>query len=112
GFPSTVERFDRLTEQLEVITGLWETPEGERFAHEGEHYPIQDSPALPKPVQRPHPPVLIGGMGKRRTPAMAARYAAEFNLPFVSRDQSAEQFARVRRACADVGRDPESLTWS
>ncbi|MGH3413513.1 MAG: LLM class F420-dependent oxidoreductase [Marmoricola sp.] len=111
-FPATPERFDRLEEQLAVVTGLWRTPDGERFSHHGEHYPVSDSPALPKPVQRPHPPVLLGGMGKRRTPALAARYADEFNLPFVSMEDTATQFARVRRACEDVDRDPGSLVWS
>jgi F420-dependent oxidoreductase-like protein len=111
-FPSTGERFDRLEEQLAVITGLWDTPLGERFSHDGRHYRIQDSPALPKPVQQPHPPVLVGGQGKRRTPALAAKYADEFNLPFVSEDITREQFGRVRAACEKAGRDPASLVYS
>ena len=80
-FPSTRERFDRFEESLAVVTGLWGTPEGETFDFAGEHFTVADSPALPKPVQRPGPPVIIGGKGKRRTPALAARYAAEFNVP-------------------------------
>lgn len=112
GFPDVAERFDRLEEQLAVITGLWETSEGERFSHDGAHYPVRESPALPKPVQRPRPPVLVGGRGKRRTPRLAARYADEFNLPFVSLEETAEQFARVRRACEEIGRDPDSMAWS
>ena len=111
-FPETKERFDRFEEQLAVITGLWETPEGETFSFAGEHYQVTDSPALPKPTQQPRPPVLIGGVGKRRTPALAARYAQEFNLPFVSQEVTATQFGRVREACAEIGRDPEELTWS
>ena len=111
-FPDTGERFDRFEEQLAIITGLWATPEGERFSHAGEHYTLTDSPALPKPAQRPGPPVLIGGKGKRRTPALAARYAAEFNLPFVSQEVTSAQFERVRKACADIGRDPDELTYS
>lgn len=110
-FPSTGERFDRFEEQLAVITGLWATPAGERFTYEGQHYRLTDSPALPKPVQSP-PPVLIGGLGKRRTPELAARYADEFNLPFVDEATTAAQFARVREACAAQGRDPWTLTWS
>ncbi|HYF72716.1 MAG TPA: LLM class F420-dependent oxidoreductase [Nocardioides sp.] len=110
-FPSTGERFDRFEEQLAVITGLWATPAGERFTFEGEHYRLVDSPALPKPVQA-RPPVLVGGLGKRRTPELAARYADEFNLPFVDEATTAAQFARVRKACAAQGRDPESLAWS
>ncbi len=111
-FPGTAERFDRFEEQLAVITGLWRTPAGERFDFAGEHYQLTDSLALPKPTQDPHPPVLIGGLGKRRTPALAARYAAEFNLPFVSLDVTRDQFARVRSACEAIGRNPDDLTWS
>lgn len=110
-FPDTRERFDRLEEQLAVITGLWSTPAGERFTHEGTHYPVVDSPALPKPVQE-RVPVLIGGHGRRRTPDLAARYADEFNVPFASEDDTREQFARVRAACERAGRDPDTLTWS
>jgi F420-dependent oxidoreductase-like protein len=111
-FPSTGERFDRLEEQLAIITGLWESPPGETFSFDGKHYQVNDSPALPKPLQTPRPPVIVGGVGKRRTPALAARFADEFNLPFVSVDTTRDQFARVREACERAGRDPSSLTWS
>ncbi|MFL6128193.1 MAG: LLM class F420-dependent oxidoreductase [Mycobacteriales bacterium] len=103
-FPPLGERFDRLAEQLAIITGLWRTPVGERFSYAGKHYQLTDSPALPKPVQRPGPPVIIGGGGAKRTPALAARYAAEFNLPFAPVQQTGEQFDRVRAACRDGGR--------
>src|SRR3954447_6043203 len=111
-FPSTGERFDRLEEQLAVLTGLWECPAGETFSFQGRHYRVEESPALPKPVQQPRPPVVVGGVGKRRTPELAARYADEFTLPFVSVDTTREQFARVRAACEDAGRDPDNLVWS
>lgn len=111
-FPRLGERFDRLEESLAVITGLWTTPNGQRFNYDGVHYPIVDSPALPKPRQRPRPPIVIGGMGKRRTPALAARYADEFNLPFVDEATTRAQFDVVRQACVDAGRDPASLTMS
>ena len=111
-FPDVRERFDRLEESLAVITGLWDTPSGQRFTYDGTYYPVSDSPGLPKPVQTPHPPVLIGGMGAKRTPALAARYADEFNLPFVSLDESRAQFGRVRDACGVVGRDADALTYS
>ncbi|NBE84683.1 LLM class F420-dependent oxidoreductase [Micromonospora rubida] len=111
-FPSMGERFDRLEEQLAVITGLWETPAGETFDFAGRHYPVTGSPALPKPVQQPRPPILLGGMGPKRTPRLAARYADEFNLPFVSVTDSVAQFDRVRAACADIGRDPAGMRWS
>src|ERR1700678_509885 len=80
-FPPLAERFERLEEQLAVITGLWGTPVGERFTFDGTHYQLTDSPALPKPQQRPGPPVIVGGGGKSRTPALAARFASEFNMP-------------------------------
>jgi F420-dependent oxidoreductase-like protein len=98
-FPPTGERFDRLDEQLAVVTGLWATPEGERFSFAGKHYAVEDSPALPKPAQRPGPPVIVGGWGLRRTPALAARYAAEFNVPFAPVADTAARFAAVRTAC-------------
>ncbi|WP_122817883.1 LLM class F420-dependent oxidoreductase [Nocardioides pantholopis] len=113
-FPPTRERFDRFEEQLAIVTGLWSTPGG--FTHEGEHYRVVDSPGLPKPTQtdgrRGGPPVLIGGLGKRRTPALAAAYADEFNLPFVDEETTATQFGRVRAACEEAGRDPGTMTWS
>jgi F420-dependent oxidoreductase-like protein len=111
-FPALRERFDRLEEQLAIITGLWQTPRGETFTFTGRYYTVIDSPALPKPVQSPRPPVLLGGMGKRRTPQLAARYADEFNLPFASVDDSAGQIDRIREACAEVGRDPATLRMS
>jgi alkanesulfonate monooxygenase len=111
-FPDTRERFDRLEESLAVVTGLWTTPLGERFDFDGTHYQLSDSPALPKPRQSPRPPVLIGGKGKRRTPALAARYADEFNVPFESIAQTEVIFGRVREACATAGRDPSTLTYS
>src|SRR5947209_7246230 len=83
-FPPLGERFERLREQLEIIVGMWTTPAGERFSFDGRHYQIKESPALPKPVQRPHPPVIIGGAGSKRTPVLAARFADEFNVPFHS----------------------------
>src|ERR1700724_410688 len=73
-FPPTRERFDRLEEQLEIITGLWTTPVGERFNYEGRHYRLVDSPALPKPLQRPHPPIILGGFGTRPAPSAAAGF--------------------------------------
>jgi alkanesulfonate monooxygenase SsuD/methylene tetrahydromethanopterin reductase-like flavin-dependent oxidoreductase (luciferase family) len=95
-FPESAgERFDRLEEQLAVITGLWETPFGARFTHEGRNYTLFDSPALPKPVQTPVP-MVIGGTGRRRTPELAVRYALDFNLPFVSVQESASLFENVR----------------
>jgi F420-dependent oxidoreductase-like protein len=111
-YPSVVGRFDRLEEQLAIITGLWETPPGERFSFTGRHYEVTDSPALPKPVQRPRPPLIIGGTGPTRTPRLAARFADEFNIGFRSVDRSGEAFQRVRAACDAAGRDQETLVLS
>lgn len=105
------KRFGLLTEQLELITGMWATPVGERFSYDGEHYRVVDSPALPKPVQQPLP-VIIGGGGPRRTPRLAARFAAEYNQGFPEKDQIPVQRDRVRAACEAIGRDPDELVQS
>jgi F420-dependent oxidoreductase-like protein len=104
-FPSVAERFDRLEEQLAIVTGLWRTPSGEDFSFAGRHYQLAKSPALPKPVQIPGPPIIVGGAGPRRTPALAARYADEFNVPFRTLDQTAQMYRRVATACVEAGRD-------
>lgn len=114
-FPGVGERFDRLAEQLEIVTGLWCTPSGATFNHSGAHYQLVDAPALPRPVQRPGPPVIVGGRGPKRTPELAARYADEFNMPFTSVTQTAVAYERVREACdaagrADSGRQPLVLS--
>ena len=111
-FPPLAERFRRLEEQLEIITGLWETAEGAEFSFDGTYYSLAGSPALPKPAQRPRPPVLIGGAGQRQTPRLAASFADEYNIPFASLTDSAAAFGRVRQACQEAGRDPGSLVYS
>jgi F420-dependent oxidoreductase-like protein len=111
-FPTLGERFDRLTEQLEIITGLWTTDLGLTFDYAGKYYTISNSPALPKPVQAPHPPVVIGGTGAKRTPALAARFAAEFNVPFAPLDIAKAQYERVAAAVAGAGRAADSIVYS
>jgi F420-dependent oxidoreductase-like protein len=111
-FPPVGERFDRLEEQLAILTGLWEAKEGETFSFAGTHYQLTDSPALPKPAQRPRPPVILGGSGPRRTPRLAATFADEYNVPFHSVADSAAAFSRVREACTAAGRDPGSMIYS
>jgi F420-dependent oxidoreductase-like protein len=111
-FPPLRERFDRFEEQLAIITGLWKTPDGEKFSYDGAHYQVTDSPALPKPAQGAQLPVIIGGGGKVRTPALAARYADEFNAAFRSAEGAAELFGRVRTACEAIGRDPDAIDLS
>jgi F420-dependent oxidoreductase-like protein len=108
-FPPTKERFDRLEEQLGIITGLWTTPADGTFDFDGQHYQVIGSPALPKPTQRPHPPIIVGGGGPSRTPALAARFADEFNTPFLSAPDAGRQFTRVTEACERIERDPASI---
>jgi F420-dependent oxidoreductase-like protein len=109
-FPPVGERFDRLEEQLEIVTGLWGTPVGERFSYSGKHYTLTDSPALPKPVQQPVP-IVIGGSGPKRTPRLAARFAAEYNCVFPSPDEARRRYQRVAEACAEIGRERPPV-WS
>jgi len=111
GIPFPKEKFGRLEEQLEIVTGMWGTPVGERFDFEGRYYQLADSPALPKPVQRKIP-VLVGGHGAKRTPAIAARFADEFNIPFASLEDTERQFRRVRAAAEERGRKPSDLVYS
>lgn len=111
-FPPLAERFERLEEQLEIVRGLWSTPAGETYDFRGKHYQLAGSPALPKPTQQPHPPIVIGGGGPRKTPRLAATYGSEYNLPFRSADDVAKAFARVRQACERQQRDPDDLVYS
>ena len=110
-FPPLGERFDRLEEQLAVITGLWSTPVGERFSYDGAHYRSTDSPALPKPVQAGGVPIIIGGGGPKRTPG-ARRPVRRRVQHAVRADRAVRRAARAGRAtpCAAIGRDPASIT--
>ncbi len=109
-FPSLAERFERLEEQLAIITGMWDTPVGGTFDFAGRHYDVRDSPALPKPLRRP--PVIVGGTGPVKTPRLAARYADEHNLPFPRIEDIPAGIERIRQACRDIDRDPDDLTYS
>ena len=111
-FPDLPNRFDNLEEQVAIIHGLWNTPDDEKFSYDGAVWRVSDSPALPKPVQAGGPPIIIGGIGKTRTPRLAARYAAEFNLPFGSIEAFVNQRSVVTRACEADDRDPATMTWS
>lgn len=111
GIPFPKEKFSRLEEQLAIITGLWSTEPGKTFSYEGEHYRLENAPALPKPAQA-KVPVLVGGHGAVRTPALAARYADEFNVPFGSLEDTERQFRRVREAAEAAGRPAGELVFS
>ncbi|OSC43168.1 TIGR03560 family F420-dependent LLM class oxidoreductase [Mycobacterium decipiens] len=125
-FPPWKQRFERLEESLAVITGLWRTPIGDRFSYHGTHYRLEDCPGLPKPSQPGGPPIIIGGAGTKRTPALSARYADIFNHqpgrtdiddPFTTNpptgvEAAAAQFERVRQACRAINREPSELRFS
>ena len=85
---------------------------GERFDFTGAHVSVAGSPALPKPVQQPHPPIVVGGGGPKRTPLLAARFATEMNTPFLPVERAGAQFERARTACDEIGRDPATLALS
>jgi len=111
-FGTERERHERLVEQLQIICGLWETPVGQTFSFSGRHYTLVDSPGLPKPVQQPRPPVIVGGSGLRRTPAVAAAHADELNVPFMAVADAAKRIDAARAACQEIGRDPDQLRYS
>ena len=111
-FPPLGDRFTMLEEQLAIITGMWSAPQGTPFSFQGSQYAVTDSPGLPKPVQRPRPPVIIGGGGPKRTPRLAAAYADEFNAAFDSVAGSQAAIERVRAAVQAAGRAESSMTYS
>jgi F420-dependent oxidoreductase-like protein len=98
GIPFPDKRFGLLEDTLEIVERLWS--DADRVSYEGSFYSLTDAPALPKPVQA-HVPIIIGGGGPKRTPAIAARYADEFNIGFVSPEVVSEKFAVVREAAGD-----------
>ena len=108
GIPFPQKRFGMLEESLQIVTGLWATPQGETFSFEGEHYRLDRAPGAQRPA-REGIPLIIGGGGPTRTPALAAEFASEFNTGFVPNAVIAERFARVRDAAQASGRDPQSL---
>ncbi|MGO1769893.1 MAG: LLM class F420-dependent oxidoreductase [Microbacterium sp.] len=108
GIPFPAKRFGLLEEQLEILTGLWGTPVGETYSFDGAHYQLTDSPALPKPVQSPLP-LIVGGPGPKRTPALAAKHATEFNIVFQTEEVTADRLQNVVRACEAIDRDPATL---
>jgi F420-dependent oxidoreductase-like protein len=104
-YPDTAERFDLFAEQVQIIDGLLTTPAGSTYSFAGEHYRLEDAPALPKPVQSPRPPIILGGAGRKRGAALAATYADEFNVAFSSVEKTSAVLGRVRAAAAGTGRE-------
>lgn len=102
-FPNGRARMDSLADQLAIIDGMWRTPLGETFTYLGRVHSVIDSPALPKPLQSPLP-IIVGGAGLRRTPALAARYASEFNVDFSSLEEFVERRERVCEISNGIGR--------
>jgi F420-dependent oxidoreductase-like protein len=107
GFPFAPMRIrlDVLEEQLQIVLGTWGSGPDQPLRFEGEHYHLDDLDAQPGPVQTPHPPLIMGGSGGRRSAALAARYADEYNTPFPALDEVRERRAALERACADAGRE-------
>jgi F420-dependent oxidoreductase-like protein len=108
-FPPMRERMDRLGEQLEIIRRQWGD---EPFSFDGEHYKIENLDARPKPLQRPGPPLIVGGSMGPRSVALAARWADEYNTLYVMPDEARERRGRLDDACRATGRDPETLGFS
>jgi F420-dependent oxidoreductase-like protein len=113
GFPFSPvpERMDVLEEQVEIVHRSWDRSEPE-LTFEGRHYRLEGCRALPKPVQEPHPPLILGGQAGPRSAALAARWADEYNVNFATLDQIRERRVRLDVACAAAGRDPASLRYS
>jgi F420-dependent oxidoreductase-like protein len=108
-FPETSVRVQMLAEQLEIVHRLWTE---ERVDFRGRYYVLEDAPGLPKPVQQPHPPLLVGGSGARGTADPAARFADEYNTVFASPEELAAIRAKVAAACERAGRDPATMRFS
>jgi F420-dependent oxidoreductase-like protein len=108
-FPEMSVRREMFAEQLEIVHRLWTE---DRVEFQGRHHTLEDAPAQPKPLQKPHPPILVGGGGSRGTAEPAARFADEYNTPFASPEEFARIRAKVAAACEQIGRDPATMRFS
>jgi F420-dependent oxidoreductase-like protein len=109
-FPPIAERADMLEDELEILHGLWEQPDG--WSYEGKIIRVERASFHPKPVQLPHPPIIVGGEGSPRSLRLAARYADEYNMSSSSPEECAEAFGRLDAECRRIGRDPSAITRS
>ena len=105
-FGTAGDRADRLEEACQVIRSLWTQA---RASFAGRHYQLTGPVAEPKPVQQPHPPIWIGGAGRRRTLRIAAQHASVWNAPGGSPEEVADLSGVLDRHCADIGRDPGEI---
>lgn len=102
-FPSVKDRTKALGEALEVITKLWSADSPVSF--KGQYYTLIDAPFMPKPVQKPHPPIMIGGIGEKRVLPLVARYAQMWNIPNLEPEKIAEKNKILEQACQKIGRN-------
>jgi F420-dependent oxidoreductase-like protein len=111
GFPfgSVGERFDLFAEHVELVVRHWTE---ERFDHDGAHYRLRGARSLPRPLQRPHPPLILGGTARPRSAALAARFAQEYNTVDAPVDECRARGEALARACVEAGRDPATLVFS
>lgn len=108
-FPETDERFAILAEQIEIIVRQWTE---DRFDFSGKHYDLENCEALPKPIQTPRPNLIVGGAGNRKSVALAARWADEYNTVFPTVEEARDRRVKVERAWIDADRDPSTLVFS
>lgn len=104
------ERFGRLGEELEILTGIWQSPED--FEYSGRYYQIEAIPVLPRPVQPSGVPIIVGGTGRKTTPNLASRFASEYNVPLATVPQAKDLFGRLDASCTETGRDRASISTS
>ena len=110
-FPPTAERHDILAEQVEIVHRLWDADE-DVVDFDGRHYRLEACTSLPRPLQRPHPTLILGGDAGPRSTALAARWADEYNVVYSDPPTAGQQRERVRAACAAIGRDPDEVRFS
>jgi F420-dependent oxidoreductase-like protein len=111
-FPPTATRYDLLEDQLAILHGAWTAPAGATFKLRGKTTSVSISADTIRPLQQPHPPIVLGGMGGPKSGRLAATYAAEYNVPFTPVDTTRDVHEKVRKACEDAGRDPASMVYS